>query len=97
MWIYNVGVFTTFSVIVKFCLVESSFEKNLNYLKTNDSQCAFKMMMDILRIITLCAVVCPLCTFLPVYFLKGILGTKDIVAANVKFQTLISTELWQNL
>jgi len=52
------------------------------------------MMMDILRIITLYAAVCPLCTFLPVYFLEGMLGTKDIVA---KFQTLISTELWQNL
>lgn len=28
---------------------------------------------------------------------RRMLGTKDIVAANAKFQTVISTELWQNL
>lgn len=29
--------------------------------------------------------------------LEGMLGIKDIVAANDSFQTLMSTELWQNL
>lgn len=55
------------------------------------------MMIGILTIIILSAVICPLCSFLPIYFLEGMLGTKDVVAANIRFQTLLPTEIQQNL